>query len=231
MARRQKTKLNVRVSHAEFDIQEDRKLGLCKFSYSVYTEDSNKEGLSLRFRILSCWMDSHTGNAVKVHGIVGKKNPTHREFLGYLKKVHAIDAPNGNCLTSDGTIVRFGQRPGGGRFSTNDQETYATVQYYDSKAQAFHHLLETINRYQTIGGLNLVSLNRLPGSILVEIGYEEVPDLMGIGVPMWRGSPSVLGESGYGVSVTRRQQFLDLISNAINEPPAESSSADEPAAA
>lgn len=235
---RKKQRLNLNVDEIDFTIQEDRFLGLCKIKYNRYTEEESKEGIVCQFKLLSCWMDNQNGNATKAYMEVNMNNPMHANLVRDIKGtkgragVGLVSCRNGYCLSTDGKLIRYGMKPGGSlTTSGNEHNDYEKLTYFDSKAQALEAILNDISRHRTIGGLNLVSLNRLPDNVLIESGFEKVDDLMRThnprtkcdvprGISMWLGSPSkaVGGGSDYRDregAAKSRQQFLDLLNKML----------------
>jgi hypothetical protein len=228
--RANKQRLNVHADDIEFTIQEDRQQGICRIVYSRYSDSESKEGLVVQFALLSCWMNQQTGNAIKAYLKVNPNNPMHERLLDDIRTLGIVPARSNFCLTTDGKLIRYGMKPGS-RPTSQEQDTYDKLTFFDSKAQAIKYILEEISRYQTIGGLNLVSLNRLPDTVLVESGFEKVEDLMRThnprtkhdvprGVAMWLGNPAkATGVSDRYVdreiATKARRQFLDLLNKML----------------
>lgn len=228
MRSRKRQKLNMNVEDIQFTIQEDRRLGLCKLVYNRYSEEHTQEGLTTQFRVVSCWMDNKTGNCVKAHLYSSKTNPMHRRLIADIQYLGILQGRNGFCLTTDGQFIRYGMKPESKFTATDDQ--LDTLTYFDSKAKAINEILKGIQRYQTIGGLNLISLNRLPDTLLIETGFSKIDDLMRDhhkqakrdfprGIPMWLGNPErATGTADWrdheGAAKSRRQ-FLDLLNRML----------------
>ncbi len=227
---RKRKRLSMNVDDIEFTIQEDRRLGLCRITYNRYADEKIQEGLVTQFRLLSCWMNQQTGNAIKAYLVRTKNNPMHTKLIEDIKTLGMIPARNGFCFTTDGQYIRYGIKPGS-QNTSSDSETYDKLTFFDSKARALKEILEQIGRHQTIGGLNMVSLNRLPDTLLVETGFEKVDDLMRDhnsvlkkdiprGVSMWLGSPDkAIGSSNdwrdREGAANSRKQFLDLLNRML----------------
>jgi hypothetical protein len=209
-------KLTLNGESVKFQVQEDRKKAVMTLNYTRHTAEGLKE-LSVEMLVFAIWMDNETGNAIKAHAYANPSNPQHRSLIADLRKCGKVRFSGEFCITTDGTFIRYG-KTSREHYHTYNYEASQSHTIYDSKAQALAGILEQIGRTQTIGGLNLVSLNRLPDSILAEMGYEEVPDLMRKqGIGMWKGSPIQAIGQEYGLEATKqRKQFLDLLGKAIN---------------
>lgn len=213
-----KQKLTATVTDIKFEILENRTKGRVIVSYERY-DDRGHKNLEVRCPLLSCWMDASSGNAIKAHFAL-YNNPTHNALLRDMNQLGILHAPNGFGLVTDGVIVRYGKRPGD-TYTMNDPENYDTLHVYDSKAKALQEIMSRVQRDQTIGGLKLISFNRLPDSILIESGFDPIMDVMkSSGVVMWKGSPdralTGTGGTSYQAAKAGRKQFLDLISRTIN---------------
>jgi hypothetical protein len=228
MARRSATKkrLNVNVEEVIFSIQHNRLKGVAEIVYNIYDEDKRQEGLRTKFGILSCWMNASTGNALKAYLVPNKRNPMHVKLIEHMQflGVVSVGGGTGMSLTTDGQFLRYGIKPGS-QLKHYDQENSIEVTVYDSKAKAIKQIVEGISHHKTVGGLNLVSFNRLPDTLLVETGYVRVDDLMKDrnkprGIPMWMGNPDkAIGVTNEwrdreGAAATR-QQFLDLLNGML----------------
>lgn len=223
--RRQTRKVEVscHVNKILFEVQEDRQLGRATLEYERFFQDQSFL-LQAVFRVRSLWMEPQKGNAIKAHLECDLNNPTHRAFLADCQKLGIIHSVDGFGLMTDGRWLRYAIRDS--QYRTHDPDTYVDLTYYDSKAKALSEAIAEVGRYQTIGGLNRVSFNRVPDQVLLEAGFEKVPDLMRtpakipVGVPMWKGTVSKLfSGSSYGSEAARsRKQFLELIGKTINAP-------------
>ena len=210
-------KISLYCSMPKFKVQEDRKKAVAVFSYERTTAEGSRE-LNVEMAVFAIWMDEESGNAIKAFCFANPGNPQHRSLVSDLKKVGRMNCGQGFCLTTDGTFIRYGKVPRD-KYVAYNQDSSHSLFIYDSKSKALAGILEQVSKgQQTIGGLNLISLNRIPDSVLKEIGYVEIPDLMRKqGVPMWKGSPdqvlpSVWSEDGE----KSRKQFLDLLGKTIN---------------
>jgi hypothetical protein len=225
MRKQDRNRLNVNVDEIDFTIQNDRRRAVCKMSYNRYKDDKRQEGLETKMVVLSCWMNTSNGNAIKAYLIPNKRNPAHVQLLKDIKELGVLPCREGMCLTTDGKMIRYGTKPGI-TLPHYDAEQRSEMKYFDSKAVAIKEILEEIGKHQTIGGLNLVSLGRLPDNILIESGFERIEDLMRErnnprGLPMWLGSP----EKAVGVqhewrdregARKTRLQFLDLLNKILS---------------
>lgn len=229
---KKKTKVNVHVEDINFAIQDDRYLGLAELKYNRYENGDGQEGMQANFKILSCWMNGSTGNCIKAYLAVNPNNPMHRNLVEDINYMGLVQSRNGFCLTTDGKMIRYGMKPGSRpTVSGNELNEFQSMTYFDSKAQALKQILEEISRFRTIGGLNQISLNRLPDSLLIETGFEKVDDLMRTrnprtgqdvprGVAMWLGNPDrAVGASTNWASreesAKLRNQFLDLLNKMV----------------
>lgn len=214
--KQEQDKLTLQAESIKFQVQDDRKKAILTLNYSRHTAEGLKE-LSVEMLVFAVWMDGESGNAIKAHAWSNPSNPQHRSLIADLRKCGKVRFHGDFCITTDGSFIRYG-KTSRERYHTYNYETSQSAMIYDSKAQAVAGILEQIQRSQTIGGLNLVSLSRLPDSILLEMGYEEVPDLMRRqGISMWKGNPMQAIGQEYGLEAQKqRKQFLDLLGQAIN---------------
>lgn len=230
MRARKRQRLNMNLENVQFTIQEDRQLGLCKLTYNRYSEEHQQEGLATQFKILSCWLNEKDGNCVKAYLMTSKTNPMHRNLIRDIKYLGILPARNGYCLTTDGLLIRYGMKPGSTATTTSSDDEHKQLTYFDSKAKAIKEILDGIQRYQTIGGLNLISLNRLPDTLLVETGFSKIDDLMRSynkltgkqvpkGVPMWLGNADqAVGSNNWNERESAdksRKQFLNLLNRML----------------
>lgn len=229
---KKRNNLKLHIDDANFTIQENRYLGLVELKYDRYCDGNNQEGMQANFKLLSCWMNVSTGNCIKAYLAVNPGNPMHRNLVEDIKYLGVAQARNGFTLTTDGKLIRYGMKPGNKpTASGNELNDFQTSTYFDSKAQALKQILEEISRYRTIGGLNQISLNRLPDSLLVEAGFERVDDLLRThntktkqdvprGVAMWLGNTDrIVGNhvnwSNREEAAKLRNQFLDLLNRMV----------------
>lgn len=223
----ERNRLNVNVDTIEFIIQSNRLRGVVELTYNRYHNDQRQEGLKTRMVLISCWVNTNTGNAIKAHLVPNKRNPAHVRLIKDIENLGVVPAAGGSgmCLTTDGQFIRYGSKPGID-MRHYDSETRTEHYFFDSQAKALKRIIEEIGRYKTIGGLNLISLNRLPDTILIESGFEKIDDLLRErdaprGIPMWLGSPEkAVGVQNEwrdrdGAEQTRRQ-FLDLLNKMLS---------------
>jgi hypothetical protein len=206
------------VSRLLFTIQDNRKYGKVLIEYDRYDDNGSRE-LEVEFQVLSIWQDSTNGNAIKAHLICQRNNPAQRQFMADVLELGKVNCPQGFCFTGDRIFLRYGKQPGE-VYSGNERDTYEQFWVYDSKAKAIQDILDRIARYQTIGGLNFVSLSRVSDELLKEAGYEMIPDMMRYGIPMWKGSfdKALGGDISYSAGADKaRKQFLDLLARIINQ--------------
>lgn len=220
-----RNRLNVNVEDIDFSIQHDRRRGVAELTYNRYRDDQRSEGLKTKIVVLSCWMNPTTGNAIKAHLVPNKNNPAHVQLIKDIQELSVLPCREGMCLTTDGKMIRYGAKPSI-TLRQYDNDSRTELRFFDSKAIALKETIEEVGRHHTIGGLNLVSLNRLPDTVLVETGFERIDDLMKErdkprGLPMWLGSP----EKAVGIqnewrdregAKATRLQFLNLLNRMLS---------------
>lgn len=212
-----KDKLTLRGESIKFKVQENREKAFVTLNYTRQDANGIKE-MNTNFWVFAIWMDNDNGNAIKAHLYANKANPQHKALVADLRRCGTMKFGFTDFdLTTDGTYMRYGKSLKN-KYETYNNDTSQRNTVYDSKAQALAVILEQVQKSQTIGGLNTVSLTRLPDAVLKEMGYEEVPDLMKKrGVSMWKGNPVQAIGQEYGLDAQKqRKQFLDLLGTAIN---------------
>jgi hypothetical protein len=97
-------------------------------------------------------------------------------------------------------------------------DNWNIIPIYDTQAKALTAVLETIKgrSSQKLAGMDLVNLAKLSDSILAEIGFARIDDLLKRSPPMWQGDPEKIltaGESSWAF----RQSFGQRASEEIVE--------------
>lgn len=241
---------NMRVTEIGFNIAiPDRRDGeICGYrsgeplSYTKYV-DSGMIGRSLKkeveievrgLKLLSCWVDSTTNNCIKAHALLFHKNEQHATMLADLDEAKLAPCPNSFEICTDpagiptkaglASIVRYSTRCGN-VYQGNDRETYDVFYVYETKAKAVQEMINVIKRHRTLGGVNSVSWNRLPDSLMLELGFQKIEDSIldakgrPRGIPMWKGNATnAFMTGGYGgPSVDSCRQLLDLLNRALKK--------------
>lgn len=204
-------------------------------------EGRAKKEVSIQVRglkLLSCWMDAVTGDCIKAHALLLHNNEQHATLLNDLDEAKLAPCPKGFELTTDPAGIRYGS---GGRtgmasivryatkqghvYQESDRVTFDKYYVYETKAKAILEMLAIIKKHRTIGGITAVSWNRVPDSLMLELGFEKIDDMIldskgrPRGVPMWKGvANSAFMASGFGgPSVDSVKQLLDLLSRSLNK--------------
>lgn len=197
----------------------------CQIKYEAQKRRGKMEQLVLELPVLSLWIDESTGHAAKAHMHAYGLDPELRLFLKLCKREGSIDYNVRNQeFTADrsGMILRLGVRYD--QYQAKVDDGYDRIPVYDSKALAVQAAIEAIASSVPLGGDKLINFNSVPDVYMEQFGFEKVPDVLGWGVPMWKGKPDkiISSSSGrYGYSYERdkknRQGFLDLLQKALEE--------------
>lgn len=209
-----KIKVSLSCEGIEFVVQKKPRTGLMNMQLRRFNEDQGSKEMEQRIQIVSLWVDQQSGNAIKAHLFPNRSDAMHRNFVADLQEIGTMSVLGEFYLHTDGHWIRYGKTRD---FVAYDSEHSENAITYDSKAKALADILSHIQNRRTLGGLNLISLNRLPDSLLLECGYEKIPDLMGNGIPMWRGIPrKILGQEWGAEADRTRKNFLDLLNKALS---------------
>lgn len=109
------------------------------------------------------------------------------------------------------------------QYQSKSDDSWDRIPVYDSKALAVDAAIQAIASTVPLGGTELINYNAIPDAYMEQFGFEKVPDVLGVGVPMWKGKPDAIikKSSGYGYSYEKdkknRAGFLDLIQQALAE--------------
>lgn len=225
MARKKKQRRkadNVQIYQNKFVILRDRSAGVAEIAYELRTDDGDIDDGKLSLPIISCWMDRHDGNAVKVHLKADPSRPSHAKLLNLIVSNGKLDGMNGVFTADKRGTVRFGYDPttrnvdGYSGYCHSDYKTYTI---YDSSAIAIDAILREISRRLQVGGINLINLATIADSVLEEVGFEKVPDLLRRGIPMWMGNATDIlragGRGNWEQESENCKSFLVLLQDAI----------------
>lgn len=187
---------------------------------------------TVRFPILSVWVDPNNPkvqNTCKVHALVPQDTNTPENLAGgftaqeYLaaselakeiRRHSPID--HGLCNQAMSVdeytkILRYGvygydksDIHNTGSYTSIETETNRAIPIWDNKSEALNNIIKFLveNSAMKLSGIDLINLNAVSDGILEQLGYNKVPDRLGVGVPMWSGDP--LGSMQPEIYASRR---------------------------
>lgn len=155
----------------------------------------------VKIPLVSVWRDPNTNNACKAFAIAPTR-ATHKNlhlylfFKDILRQGYAVCGEDMILSCDQDGLLRYGikHRSSGmtAFYQKYDYHTMVKYYIYDSKTIALRELILRIGEIIPVGGLDLINLNVLPSSILLEAGMTYIPDLLKRGVGMWMGSLDTL---------------------------------------
>ena len=187
--------------------------GFIEIEYS--DDDMHNTRKIAKFPVVSVWLDptnTSSRNTCKVLASVPKKAMSKEDeitldFAEALKLYGKVDhhvAPMHTIgLDLHGNILRYGAKEALFLTKSYGSNRYDPIPIYDTKALAFKAIMEALSSYSSvnIAGLDLINLNSISDSVLEELGFIKVPDILGRGVPMWCGDAVQalsMGAASYG---------------------------------
>lgn len=211
------------------------------------TESGSPRSSNFQFPLVSVWPNSTKSdqqNIAKAIALVPQKpkggflkgNSTHEETerhyefcrdvwrLGNLS--HAGSPDMSLSIDRHFKVIRWGGElvP----FRAQDDK-WAVIPIYDTQAKALTSMLESVKRLsvQKLAGMDLVNLSKLSESVLIELGFVKVEDLLKRGPSMWQGDPEKIftaGESnwafrqsfGQKASEQMVESFIQLLERELN---------------
>ena len=189
---------DIYITNSNFKIAKNRSGGVAIFEYE---RDRGGWGqpndtIQVSLPIISCWVDKRKNNAAKVYMEAGQ-GLTHKGFMNAVISNGTVETRDGH-LTAErvgqGGIIRFGAAPDK-EYEALD-ENYKRYHIYDTKALAIEAIINRINHIVQVGGVDLVDLTLIDDSVLIESGFEKVPDAMNKGPAMWMGDPDNIVQAG-----------------------------------
>jgi len=205
----------------KFKILRDRSAGVAWIEYELHDTDGNITVKKLRVRILSCWINQYNGNAIKVHMQANLARPSHVQFVSLIISSGKLDGRDGIFTAERSGVIRFGYEPSinYGDCYTGYNQTFEVYKVYDSKAIAITAILNDMGRRLQVGGVHLINLDLVDDSVLEEVGFEKVPDLLRCSVPMWSGNPGDIvragGRSTWDQEKKNCESFLTLLQQSL----------------
>ncbi len=216
-----KEKDNAQIFSNKFKILQDRSTGIARMEYELRDTDGNLDTKKLGIRILSCWVNRHTGNAIKVHMQANIARPSHAKFIDLIISSGKLEGREGIFTAERNGIVRFGFEPSAnyGDCYTGYTDTFDVYNVYDSKAIAITAILNDLGRRLQVGGVQLINLDLVSDSVLEEVGFEQVPDLLRHSVSMWSGNPKDVvragGRNSWDQEKKNCESFLALLQQSL----------------
>lgn len=228
--KKEEKKLSLTVQGIAFQIYEEeetraRRAFRMTFSVKRYMDSAVVKEYDVAMMGLSVWQLPHIPIAIKAHLVLDPKNGTHSFLRKDLKKLGEIMiGPTASKMRGsdysfmlDQRVVRYGQSSGRKPFvSYTDYDTNKRTQVYESKATAMLEIIEAIRNIRLVGGHTKVNFAKLPDDVLEGIGFIKVPDIMGVGVPMWAGNPEELVKSGDWWDNLAREKSAANIESLLN---------------
>lgn len=201
-----------------------KKRGVAVFEYEKFRSwGAASEQVEVRLPLISCWIDRKKNKAAKAHMLVDQNQLDQRKFLDAIISNGSLDSRDG-YLTGEraGSVgyLRIGSAAGSDGVYQGTDEEYQRYFIYDSKAIAIENILKRINHQVQVGGIDLVDLTLVSDSVLIESGFEKVPDWMSTGPDMWMGNPDHIVKAGNSYSYTALRDncmgFLKLMQASLN---------------
>lgn len=238
MTRKIKANDNKRISFysVNFEIERSTRTGVVNFSCEIY--DSKGVELAngkMSAPLLTAWVDENNMNMAKCHFLlpITSKNRTKAKLARHILEVLIKGGPQrfgpsdfDITANSDGLCIMAVRN--GTQYSHCDKISYKPYKALDNKAAAIQQLIDDMKSYGiTVGGTKLIDFSILSDDVLIEIGFETIPDQVGKGLPMWR-YPNLLHDAlqsrddyySYGENKRRAiqevcNQILDIISQSL----------------
>lgn len=221
---RQDSLYSVNVYDVKFFKLKDQAEAWCQIKYEAKMHRGEVRQEMLELPVLSLWLDEVSGHAAKAHLHAYGNDKGLRDFVDICKREGGIDfSIRSQEFTVDrsGMVMRLGVRYD--QYQSKSDDTWDRIPVYDSKAMAVDAAIQAIASSVPLGGTELINYNAVPDAYMEQFGFEKVPDMLGVGVPMWKGKPdAIIKKSGYGGYSYERDKknragFLDLIQQALAE--------------
>lgn len=221
--------LTIRVTDIRFKVEKRRKKGktrraVATIDYERAMGSSMPKAVQVRVTVISLWVDSNKNNAAKAFLKINPKNLQDKSFARDIRLKGLIPCPNQMSMMCDENgIIRYGPRPEI-QYEETNQEDWSRYYFYNTKEKALRELIDKVSQYKQVGGLELISLRSIPKSVLEEVGLEEIKDVVGRGVSMWKGNVndvlSHTSESGYFKRMTEVKEnatsFLEVLDRELS---------------
>lgn len=211
----------VQIYTNKFKILRDRSAGMAWIEYELIDKNGNLATKKLGIKILSCWINRHNGNAIKVHMQANPARPSHIQFVNAIISSGKLEGREGIFTAERSGTIRFGYEPSMnyGDCYTGYTETFDAYKVYDSKAIAITAILKDMGQRLQVGGVHLINLSLVSDDVLEEVGFEKVPDLLRCSIPMWSGNPSDIvragGRSSWDQEKKNCESFLTLLQQSL----------------
>jgi len=203
-----------------FLVLRDRSAGRAELSYEIHGNMGDRINGVAYCDIISCWSDRHTGNAAKVHMKADMTDDSCIKLVMCIVDNGICDGNDGYFTAEKNGTIRFGYSPKYDDSYGGTNEDYNKYEIHNSKASALTAILLAVGSKMPVGGVSLIDLSKVDDSVLLEIGYEKVPDTMRRGPDMWMGSTSDVlragGRSGYKQEKENCRSFLALMQESLN---------------
>lgn len=200
----------------------DKPEAWCQIKYEAKLHRGTTVQIMLELPVLSLWVDDVTGHAAKAHIHAYGRDTDLQSFLKVCKKDGEVDfSVRSQAFIADrsGLILRLGVRYD--QYQSRTEDGYDRIPIYDSKALAIKAAMDAIASSTPTGGEELVNFNEVPDTYMEQLGFEKVPDVLGVGVPMWKGKPDQIIKSrsygGYSYERDRKNRagFLDMLQQSL----------------
>lgn len=219
-----KTKFTLQVYKVRFELEKipDRpgwaKVGTATLEYEKRKELGGESQIQVKLPIVSIWRDPIMGSAAKAHLAIVFRNLQHRRFLEDVIAVGKVQCPeNMEIVASPDGVIKYGYQGGQPfRCKTDSTNNWKSEYIFDSKAIALDEVLVQAQGRKQLAGLQLITLDVVSESVLVEIGFERVPDIMQRSVDMWKGAPRETFENvNWRDEDLAVESFLKLLDKAL----------------
>lgn len=197
----------------EYRVQNDRRNAAARL-HVTKRENYDVVEIVTALKIVSLWRDAKHNKACKCHMLADFRNPEHRMLVSAIMSQTNTICDELHFTAESNGIIRAGASEGSYR-ATGEGYNYYYI--FDSKAAAITELLSQISGNMAISGANLINLACVPDDCLLELGFEQVSDMLGVSADMWLGSPGDLIRSSKDDYASHRvikqncESFLKII--------------------
>lgn len=216
----EKNEFNLHIKNVQFRVQRDLQKAFAQIDYEKVSTENNdvSNTVEVRLPVISLWVDPDNNTAIKAH-LQAPNRPQWNKMARHLfwRDLRKVEVPYYNRLsfTADtGGIIRYGAR---------DIRSYSGsygITYHDSKGVLLRSIFDFMGTRLMIGGISLIDVGKIDDSVLTEMGFTEIPDVMGRLPSMWEGNIRDLFSSGRARYQSENQQknmesFIDMVSRLL----------------
>lgn len=235
-AKKKDKALSLAIHELKFSVFEEQDTkrrvgGTMSFHVKRMLDSAVVKEYDISFPVLSLWQLPHLPLAVKAHVILKETNGMHLWFRNDIRQIGEVKIGTSvsgmsavECsFVLDQRILQYGQSSSkAGHISYKDDSSGKAFRIYESKGKAILDILDVISINRAIGGKKRVNFSNVPDEVLEGVGFTKMPDMMGVGIPMWCGDPEsivALHDSWDHLakekSVANTMSFLNIVQSAI----------------